>query len=76
MANWLSFKDESGWIHILPDTDIKPHSIEKEGLTRKLATINCPCKPKVDYLGQRIIHNSFEDQKRIEESVSKIIGNN
>lgn len=69
---WLVIDTEKGWKLILPDPDILPHSLELEGNKREVAGIECPCAPKIDYINQLIIHNSFYDKKRIEESINNI----
>lgn len=55
-----------GFNSIVPQSDIRAH---------KIRSTQCPCKPRSsmdsDYL--HIIHNSFEEEKALEESMKKII---
>ena len=62
-GNWLTLESEDDiFMHVIPETDIRPHSVESEGNERVLATANCPCNPKILAEGKPIIvHNSFED---------------
>lgn len=71
--NWLRLDDENGWQVIIPEIDIKPHGFPKPGVTKaEMAGSDCPCKPNVDWIHQIIIHNSFEEQKKIDDSMDKI----
>lgn len=69
---WLVYtEEETGYIHIVPDTDIAPHGYPNKENKAELEDFMCPCKPQVknDDGIITIIHNSFEDAQRIEESI-------
>lgn len=71
---WLVLEEDDGWNIIIPDFDSKPHATKFINPTKaELAGIECPCKPKINYLDKQIIHNSFIDEERINESIKKII---
>jgi len=75
MSKWLALEDEINgykWIVILPETDIKPHSKELTGDKRELADNDCPCNPRIDWINNLIIHNSFEDIEKIEFALNKL----
>jgi hypothetical protein len=59
--NWLRLELEDGWQTVRPVTDIRPH-----------ADLDCPCGSKVDYLNKIVVHNSFEDKKRIDEAMGQL----
>jgi len=67
---WLVLDGDDGWLIIIPNFDILPHSTtaKKDG-ENDLAWLDCPCKPKVNVGDKIIVHNSFKDAKRIEESL-------
>lgn len=68
---WLRLDGDEGWQIVIPDIDIKPHSLTASKTEQNdLAWENCPCKPKINFGDKIIVHNSFEDEKRIEESMS------
>jgi len=74
-GKWLTIDDGVN-VHVLPETDIKPHSAQHEGNERELGGIDCPCKPKVatgysdgQYAKPMIIHSSFQDQEYLDEIV-------
>jgi hypothetical protein len=76
---WLVLDAGGGWQIVIPDTDILPHADVTAEQAEKLkatgsaelevAGMTCPCKPKVDVGSRLIIHNSFEDQVRINEAM-------
>jgi hypothetical protein len=68
-SKWLVI-EENGWRIIIPDFDSKPHSTDVTDSTdKKLAWLDCPCKPKIDWQSGMIIHNSFFDKEIIEKSM-------
>lgn len=76
---WQVLKLDHGWQAVLPDTDTEPHANFSGdwrelplGTELNLANETCPCKPKIDFLNKIIIHNSFQDKNRVEESLRKI----
>lgn len=71
-SKWLVM-EEDDCRHIVPETDILPHGFVVDG-KGELAGENCPCKPRMDSDSEKliIIHNSFEQQKKIDESMEKI----
>lgn len=68
---WLLLKEDNGWQIVMPDPDIKPHGFPKNGKA-ELAGLECPCKPKINYLDKMIVHNSFEQLEKINEAIEKI----
>lgn len=68
---WLRLDGDDSWQIVIPDSDIKPHSVDPHPTKKEIAGIDCPCKPKIDFLNKIIVHNSFEDMKRIDESMGK-----
>ena len=57
-----------GWQVIIPESDILPHGLPKEGEKEtSLAWLDCPCKPKVNVGDKIIIHNSFTEKKFLNE---------
>lgn len=68
---WLVLDDDNGWKVVIPESDILPHGFP-ENNTAEIEYSNCPCKPEVNLLSQIIIHNSFEEQKKIDESINKL----
>lgn len=70
---WLVIEGQDDWQIIIPDFDSKPHADmtkkPKRSGKREVAWLNCPCNPEIDYLSKRIIHNSFIDKARIDESM-------
>lgn len=78
---WLLIVDEDEvYDHIvIPKWDTKAHATKvkktKKGLKGELAGHDCPCKPtvEIDEDGTLIIvHNSFRDIERVEESLRKL----
>jgi hypothetical protein len=70
---WLVIEEEDGIRHVLPETDILPHSTETEGESRELASSDCPCKPKTVYNDTLVvIHNSFQDKRFLDETLSLV----
>lgn len=66
---WLVL-EEKGWQVVIPDFDIRPHAKVKISKGKmKLAWMDCPCKPKVSVLDKIIIHNSYMDKQKIDESM-------
>lgn len=69
---WVVLEDKDS-VHVLPEEDIKPHGFpDKEGTRADLANIDCPCKPKLDFSGRKpvVVHNSFEQDKILDEIIS------
>jgi len=67
-GKWIVFQDDT-YIHVLPETDIEPHSTDTSKNDKKeLADIYCPCLPKIDWTGKtmRITHNSFQDKEYLD----------
>lgn len=79
--NWLVLELEEGWKAVMPAVDIRPHSAitveEAEQLKNipetklEVADLDCPCKPKLDYLNKMIVHNSFSDTNRINKAMEE-----
>lgn len=70
IGKWFTIGDgKDGIIHVIPETDIKPHSTQNDGEKREAAEHNCPCKPKVSLKGACyiIVHNSFQDKEFLDE---------
>jgi len=68
-GKWLTLHGDD-MEYILPESDILPHSNEKQGKKRLLAEHSCPCKPRVQILSNfkvLVIHNSFQDEKYLNE---------
>lgn len=62
-SKWAVLDDDEV-VHVIPESDIKPHGIRKDNeLKVEVADINCPCNPKIDFRGEKVlvVHNSFED---------------
>lgn len=81
---WYILEDSpiKNWITILPSPDTKPHSrqaykgFQKEDFVGKefeISDLGCPCKPKIDWIDQKVIHNSFSDMDKVEVSMNNII---
>lgn len=73
MSKWLKI-DDDGWQVVIPETDILPHGIPtpESPLKVELGGAACPCKPKIDWQSRIIVHNSFEDQKKIDDSLKSL----
>lgn len=69
-AKWLRLDDDNGWQIVIPEADIKPHGFPEGKKKAELEYSNCPCKPKVDWNNRIIIHNSFEEQEKINQAMS------
>ena len=71
---WTVIEDES-IIHVVPASDINPHGFPKNSTHADLADFDCPCKPKIDAGGKKpiVVHNSFEDQEKIDKSIKKLL---
>ncbi len=73
MSKWIVLEDD-GWRIVLPETDIKPHGFpQKDTYRAELAGQECPCKPKVYWENKMIVHNSFEDEEKIDKSLSALL---
>lgn len=78
-GRWLLI-DDGMFLVVLPNNDIKPHGHYKEGDTDvEVAGADCPCKPKVISGGNGmaydkpiIVHNCFEDEKKIEDALQML----
>ena len=69
---WLLLK-YNGWHIVVPNFDIEPHGNIKKGKRNgDLAGMNCPCKPRVDWENQIIIHESFIHMKKVDGSMKKL----
>ncbi len=71
-GKWLRIGDGTdGIVHVLPETDIHPHSTETDGDDRVLAEHDCPCSPKVSLEGTYylVVHNSFQDKEYLDELI-------
>ncbi len=64
--------------HVVPESDIKPHGWPVKGSKEVvLADIDCPCKPRIEYKNSKgleyvkpiIVHNSFEQEKYLDELI-------
>lgn len=71
--NWTVLEDKNV-IHVLPNMDIKPHGFSKDGKSAVVSDFDCPCKPKINASGKKplIVHNSFEDMKKIDDSINNL----
>lgn len=70
---WLVLDGDDGWKIIIPDSDSKPHGTKFINPNKaELAGIDCPCKPKINWIDKQIVHNSFIDEDRIQESINKL----
>ena len=70
---WLTLEADDDWKVVMPDEDIKPHGFPKDKEDTEIAWIDCPCKPRVDALRKIIVHNSFSDIEKIEESLKNLV---
>lgn len=63
-SEWLVLEDDS-CIHVIPETDIKPHGFSEDGKSAEVSDMDCPCKPRVDFGGRKpmIVHNSFKTEE-------------
>lgn len=70
---WLRLDGDDEWQVVIPDFDSKPHAnkLIKKG-KMELAWLDCPCKPKIDIGNKIIVHNSFIDMAKIDESINKM----
>ena len=64
--------ESGGWRIVMPDIDILPHSVDEKPHHKKLAGMDCPCKPKINYLDKMIVHNSFEQKEKIAKSMNNL----
>ena len=73
-AKWAVFYEDS-YVLIVPESDIKPHGFPNGKKKAVLAGIDCPCKPKINMSCDKpiIIHNSFEEKLKIEESMKELL---
>lgn len=68
---WLVLHDDD-WTHVIPEWDTKPHGLDKDETGELvLGESGCPCIPKVEMIGKMIIHKSFYDEERIDESLKR-----
>lgn len=68
---WIVLEDLD-CVHVVPDLDSKPHGRPENGSkTAILLNMDCHCKPKIDFSGKKpiVVHNSFIDQEKINESM-------
>lgn len=72
-SKWLRIDADDMWQIIVPETDIEPHTTASKQEAKQgnaiLAGEDCPCHPQIDFGHRLIIHNSFEDEKRIKDSM-------
>lgn len=75
---WLRLENnDEEYIHIVPESDIRPHGWPKGKTKIILADIDCPCRPKIEYTNKEgieyvkplIIHNSFEQEKYLDDII-------
>lgn len=67
---WLRLDADDGWQVVIPDFDSKPHAnVKIEEGRMELAWIDCPCKPKINIGDKMVVHNSFIDMAKIDESM-------
>lgn len=72
-TKWVTFKDDSGWFVVVPESDIAPHGHAKVGETDvELAGFDCPCGPRVDWQNSMIIHNSFAEREKTQDAFISI----
>lgn len=78
-SEWVNVISE-GALHTMPLHDIKPHGT-KQAATIYVLTADCDCQPTVVsmrdgkmLLQPHVIHNSFEDDKRINEMMERHFG--
>lgn len=71
--SWLVLEDDN-CIHVVPESDIQPHGYPDNKDSAELEGVMCPCKPTVIQENGRItvIHNSFEVQLAVTQSLEKI----
>ncbi len=71
---WLILDLGDGWQVIVPEIDSKPHGTRTTSKNNKikLAGLDCPCGAKIEVGRKMIVHNSFRDQKKVEESISRL----
>lgn len=69
---WLKIDGNDGWIIVVPDFDDKPHSLDTINNKNELAMENCPCKPDINFIDKILVHKSFIDNNRINESLNKL----
>ena len=68
---WLRL-EHRGWTIVIPEADIKPHAWLEPGKSEVVISLfDCPCKPSISWDDKEVVHNSFEDEKRIEDSMKK-----
>jgi hypothetical protein len=62
-------------VHVIPETDVLPHGYTGGKKSWRLADLDCPCRPNVDFAGEKpiIVHHSFLDKKKIDDSMNKIL---
>lgn len=68
---WLRLDADDGWQIIVPDIDSKPHISKKTSINNgelEIGWMDCECNPKVNAFTKMIIHNSFIDKERINQS--------
>lgn len=65
-------EDDWGWQIVIPNFDIRPHSTDPNPSRKELAYLDCPCKPKINFLEKTIVHNSFIEIDAIEESMKRL----
>ncbi len=69
--------EEKLLVHVLPETDILPHGVKITDSRYELSHI-CGCNPKIkaidrkgrEYIKPVVIHNSFEQNKFLDEVIS------
>lgn len=73
--------EEDDYVHVVPDWDMRPHASVLTPIMEKfeLSGEDCDCKPEVrlhdkkgEFIKPMIVHNSFLQQKKVNESLKKI----
>jgi hypothetical protein len=73
---WLTCEEDM-FVHVIPEEDIKPHGIKLTDTEYELSYI-CACSPKIESVTRKgvelrkpiVIHNSFEQDKFLDEIIS------
>lgn len=68
--------EEGLFVHVLPETDIKPHGVKINDRKYELSHA-CACNPKIEVTDRRgreykkpmVVHNSFEQTKFLDEII-------
>jgi hypothetical protein len=72
---WLVLQD-SGWKIVIPETDSKAHENSQDKKKKiAIAGLTCPCKPKIYWVDKILVHNSFMDMEKINDSIVNLYEN-